>query len=227
MENKPVQVVVVDDHPLVRAGMRSILESLADIQIVGEGDSGNTAIQLTSQLRPDVLILDINLPDINGMEVTRRLRAEGATTAILILTVLNDSPTIFGLFEAGASGYLLKDDALELLGNAIRAVARGETWLSSKVTNQVVQRALGQANSKPKIAPCLTGREMDVLRLLAQGYNNEVIARRLALTMRTVQNHVSAIYGKLGVDTRAEAVLYALRSGLVNISTKKNDRQET
>lgn len=218
MDKKPVRVVIIDDHPIVHAGMRMVLEGEQDIQIVGDGTCGEEALGLVQELQPDVLILDVNLPDMNGLEVVRRLRTQAGKTAILILTVYNDSRTIFGLLEAGASGYVLKDDALETLDSAVRAAARGETWLSSRITEQVVHRALvGESTPPPKLTPILTAREMEVVQLLAQGLSNEAIARELTLTMRTVQNHVSAIYGKLGVGSRAEAVLYAIRNGWASV----------
>ena len=227
----PITVVIVDDHPVVRAGMRTVLDAAGDLAVVAEGATGADALRLVAQHCPDVLVLDVNLPDLNGVEVTRRLRAQdaqGMTTAILILTVHNDSQTIFGLMESGAIGYVLKDEALETLADAVRAVARGESWLSPAVASQVVRRAVGRtlASSTAPIAADLTPRETQVLCLLAQGLSNAAIAERLALTMRTVQNHVSNIYGKLDVSTRTEAALYAIRHGLVQISLAEDTPRE-
>ncbi len=222
MEKQPIRVVIIDDHPIVRAGMRTVLHDAPEIQIVGEGINGQEALRLVSELHPDVLVLDVNLPDINGLEVTRRMRAHGDATVVLILTVHNDSQMIFGLLEAGATGYVLKDDTLETLASAIQAVAHGETWLSSRITDQVVHRALGDAKMPAIPSPGLTPREMEVLCLVALGLDNEEIARKLTLTMRTVQNHVSTIYSKLGVESRAEAILYAIRRGWVHIPQEKD-----
>jgi NarL family two-component system response regulator LiaR len=215
-----IRVVVVDDHPVVRAGMRLILDAADNVVVVGEGASGADALRLVAQHRPDVLVLDVNLPDLNGLEVTQRLRDRGATAAILILTVQDDQPTIFGLLEAGASGYVLKDEALETLVSAVHAAARGDSWLSPAVARQVVHRAIGQrpTPSQPPSLP-LTPREVQVLRLLAQGLDNAAIAQQLMVTRRTVQNHVSSIYGKLEVSTRTEAVLFAIRQGLVQLTS--------
>jgi DNA-binding NarL/FixJ family response regulator len=208
-------VVIVDDHPIVRAGMRAILQSAADIEIVGEGENGADALRLVDELRPDVLALDVQLPDLNGLEVTRQLRAKGAATAVLILTVHNDPQTIFGLLESGAVGYVLKDEALETLVSAVRSAARGETWLSPAVARQVVRRAVGNpASAPPEALVGLTPREVEVLRLIARGLDNTAIAQELCLTKRTVQNHISNIYGKLGVASRTEAALLALHHGL-------------
>ena len=175
----PIRVVIIDDHPIVRAGMRMVLNGAPEIQIVGEGINGQEAMRLVAELHPDVLVLDINLPDINGLEVTRRLRAMGNAIPVLILTVHNDSQMIFGMLKAGATGYVLKDDTLETLDSAIQAVAHGEIWLSSRITNHVVQRALGEGKTPANPSPGLTPREMEVLCLLALGQDNEEIYTQL------------------------------------------------
>ena len=218
-----ITAVIVDDHPVVRAGMRMVLDAAADVTVVAEGASGADALRLVAQHEPDVLVLDVNLPDLNGLEVTQQLRDRDATTAILILTVHDDSQTIFGLLESGATGYVLKDEALETLVSAVRATARGESWLSPTVVRQVLHRAVGRASASPELPPFpLTPRETQVLRLLAQGLDNAAIARRLVVTKRTVQNHVSNIYGKLGLTSRTEAALYAIRHKLVGVSPAGN-----
>ena len=222
-------VVIVDDHPVVRAGMRTVLDRAADVTVVAEGATGTDALRLVEQHRPDVLVLDVNLPDLSGVEVTRRLHDQGAATAILILTIHDDSQIVFGLLESGAIGYVLKDEALETLASAVRAAARGESWLSPAVARQVVRRAVGEAPPEPPESPPLplTPREMEVLRLLAQGLDNAAIAQRLVVTRRTVQNHVSNIYGKLEVGSRTEAALYAIRHGLVEVSPVDDERDES
>jgi DNA-binding NarL/FixJ family response regulator len=223
-----ITVVIVDDHPVVRAGMRMVLDAADDITIVAEGASGADALRLVAQRRPDVLVLDVNLPDLNGVEVTQRLREQGTTTAILILTVHDNSQTVFGLLESGATGYVLKDEALETLVSAVRSAARGESWLSPAVARQVVRRAVGEAapeSSEPPPIP-LTPRELEVLRLLAQGLDNAAIAEQLVVTKQTVQNHVSNIYGKLEVTTRTGAALYAIRHGLVQVSLTGGEHDE-
>ena len=213
MSPETIRVVIVDDHPLVRAGMRQVLDAATDMTVVAEGGSGAEALRLMAEHRPEVLVLDVNLPDVNGVEVTRRLRKLTASVAILILTFHDDQETVVGLLDAGADGYVVKDDAAETLVNAVRAVARGESWLSPKIAGKVVRHARGELPPEP-ISP-LTPREQEVLGLLAQGFDNEAIAHKLNLTRRTVQNHVSAIYGKLGVASRTEAMLYALNHKLV------------
>ncbi len=155
-----ITVVIVDDHPIVRAGLRTVLSAAADIAVVAEGATGADALRLVSQHRPVVLVLDVNLPDLNGVEVARRLRDQGTATVILILTVYHDDQTIFGLLESGAVGYVLKDEALETLVSAVRAAARGESWLSPAVAGQVVRRAVGQTPPLPEPPPLpLTPRE--------------------------------------------------------------------
>jgi DNA-binding NarL/FixJ family response regulator len=211
-----ITIVIVDDHPVVRAGMRTVLMAAADMAVVAEGASGREALRLVNELQPDVLVLDVNLPDLNGLDVTRRLRASDGPPAILILTVHDDTQTIMGVLEAGATGYLLKDEALETLVRAVRAVARGESWLSPTVANEVVRRAVAPVSHPGELPdPPLTPREMEVLCLLARGLDNAAIARKLVVTKRTVQNHVSNIYGKLGVTSRTEAALVAMRRGWV------------
>ena len=220
-----ITVVIVDDHPIVRAGMRAVLERCDDIRVLAEGGTGGEALRLVAEHRPDVLVLDINLPDQNGIKVTRKIKAARLPAAILILTAHDEAALVFDLLESGALGYVLKDEALETLANAVRAVAAGKNWLSPSVASQVIHRALTpQENSNPSAHPpssadaSLTAREKEILALLGQGLDNTAIAERLSITKRTVQNHVSNIYGKLALTSRAEAVLYALRHGLAQVS---------
>lgn len=211
-------VIIVDDHPVVRAGMQKVLESEDHITVVAEGTTGAEALRLVERHRPDVLLLDVNLPDMSGLEVTRHLQSREVPTAILVLTIHDDRQTIFGLLESGATGYVLKDEALETLVSAVQSAARGETWLSPSVADQVVRRALNDTSSPAEPRPIpLTPRETEVLGLLAQGLDNGSIAKALTVTKRTIQNHVSTIYGKLGVDSRTQAALYAIRHGLVEV----------
>jgi len=228
-----ITVAVVDDHPIVRAGMRSVLEEADDIKVVAEGGSAREALQLVEEYFPDVLVLDINLPDKSGIDVTSQLNAQNTSTAILILTAHDDSELIFELLEKGALGYVLKDEALETLANAVRAAANGKSWLSPTIASQVVQRAVQQSASPDNdilstpMSENLTPRELEVLRLLANGLDNTAIAERLIVTKRTVQNHISTIYGKLGVSSRAEAMLFAIRHGLAKVSVNENQSDET
>jgi two-component system response regulator DegU len=222
-----ITVVIVDDHPVVRSGMKMALEATDDIVVVAEGGSGSEAIQLTERHSPDVLVLDINLPDKSGIEVARQLCRQNFPTSILILTALNEPRLIFELLENGVTGYILKDEALETLSKAVRAVARGESWLSPTVANYVVQRAIARNPSQTttnadNAVDCLTPREHEIIRLLANGLDNTAIAEKLTLSKRTVQNHISIIYAKLGVASRAEAMLYAIHQGWTKISSREN-----
>jgi two-component system, NarL family, response regulator DegU len=215
-----ISVVVVDDHPVVRAGLLTVLGSASDIRVVGEAWRGQQALRLVEELKPDVLVLDLNLPDLNGTEVARRICNRHDHTRILILTVHREVLSVFELLECGALGYVLKDEALETLANAVRAVASGENWLSPAIATQVVQRAMSAASPTSQLgmesiaSTRLTPRELEVLKLLAAGLDNHSIAMRLFLSTRTVQNHVSHIYDKLGVSSRTEAALYAIRHRL-------------
>ncbi len=208
-----LRIVLVDDHPVVRAGLRMVLEAQADIEVVAEATSGAEALQAAAVQGVDVLVLDLNLPDMNGVQVIERLQQWPHPPPVLVLTAVKDPHLALELLAAGAVGYVLKDEALEILPHAVRAVARGENWLSSAVASQVVQRAVAPRLPASPPAENLTPREMEVLRLLAQGLDNAAIARRLVITKRTVQNHVSTIYAKLGVSSRTEAALYAIRRG--------------
>ncbi len=219
-----INVVIIDDHPIVRAGMRAILDCAEGIQVVGEGGSCSEALQMVERYSPDVLVLDIGLPDKNGIEVAACLKEKKSTTAVLILTAYNDPQIIFNLLENGAIGYVLKDEALETLSNAVRAAADGKSWLSPSIASQVIKRAITQADSQNNldqtsyVDEVLTNREKEILCLLAEGLDNEAIASRLTLSKRTVQNHISTIYAKMGVKSRTEAMRYALMHGLVKIT---------
>jgi DNA-binding NarL/FixJ family response regulator len=223
-----ITVVVVDDHPVVRAGMQKVLDTAADISVVAEGTRGEEALQLVDRHRPDVLLLDVRLPDLSGVEVCQQLHHRAVETAVLILTAYDDARTVFGLLERGAAGYVLKDEALQILVSAVRAVAAGETWLSPAVASQVVDRALREPPSESSESSLfsLTPRETQVLRLLAQGLDNAAIAECLMVTKRTVQNHVSTIYSKLDATSRTEAALWAIRHGLVDVSSEAGERDE-
>jgi DNA-binding NarL/FixJ family response regulator len=209
--------------------LHAVLDAADDVTVVAEGTNGADALRLVAQHCPDVLVLDVNLPDLNGVEVTRQLCEQHTSTAILALTVHDDSQTIFGLLESGAVGYVLKDEALETLASAVRAAAQGDSWLSPAVARQVVQRAVAQAAPSPSLPAelsSLTPSERQVLSLLAQGLDNAAIAERLVVTKRTVQNHVSSVYDKLGVNSRTEAMLYAIRHGLAQVEALDDNGDE-
>jgi len=205
-----IRVVLADDHPVVRAGIRNELQA-AGIQVIGEAANGEETLRLVERLRPDVVVLDVEMPGLNGLEVTRRLRASQSALPILVLSAHDHNSYVFGLLEAGAMGYVLKDEALEVIVMAVQAAAQGEAWLSPKVAAKVTARAMGYEKSQPP----LTARELEVLRLMAKGLDNQHIAEKLCLAERTVKYHAGNIYRKLRVSSRAEAVLWAVRQGLV------------
>jgi len=211
--------VLADDHPVVRAGIKTMLEKEPGLRVVGEIAEGSQVEALTSQWRPHVLVLDVNMPGLDPVSAARRLKDNHPSLNILVLTAYDDDAYVRGMLSAGATGYLLKEEALDTLVTAIRAVARGESWLSQRVAGRLARRAVfppGAGATEP-----LTAREGEVLRLLALGLGNDQIAETLSISKRTVQNHVSNIYGKLGLDSRAEAVLYAIRHGIVDVSEEK------
>ncbi len=221
MSESSIRAALVDDHPVVLAGLQSVLERAA-VDVVAAGTTGGEALRLVADHRPDVLVLDLHLPDMNGLEVLRRLRRLGYPVAVLVLTAVRDETLMLTLLREGAQGYVLKDEALEVLPHAVRAVAQGGTWLSPAVATQVVRRLREDTTAPPPPpssgpVPPLTPREAEVLRLLAQGLDNAAIAARLVITKRTVQNHISAIYGKLGVRSRTEAMRLALERGWVSL----------
>lgn len=225
-----INVIIIDDHPIVRAGLRTVLQKATDILVLAEGSNARDAFHLVDQYHPDVLILDIHLPDMSGVHVTRCLMEKQATCRILALTALEDEETILGLLSAGVTGYVLKDEALEQMVSAVRSVAAGCTWLSPNIANRVIQR-LKESPSNKKTTPqnrenpldALTKREKEVLHLLAQGLDNQAIAKKLVITVRTVQNHVSNIYSKLGTSSRTQAALAAYRTGLTSLSTSQDE----
>jgi len=212
-----IRVVLADDHPVVRTGIRTFLEQAADIEVLAEAEDGKAALRLAEELEPDVLLLDMELPGITGVEVTRRLQAAGSLVRVLALSAYDDEQYVFGLLDAGAAGYLLKDEALAAIVAAVRGVARGEGgWFSRQVAAKVAVWVRGERAAPPGVAR-LTEREVEVLRLLARGRSNARIAQELAVSERTVKFHVENLLGKLGVGNRTEAVVEGIRRGWLKV----------
>jgi NarL family two-component system response regulator YdfI len=207
-----IRVLIADDHLVVREGLRAILGTAADLELVGEAADGAEAVELTERLAPDVVLMDLRMPGVDGIEAIRRIRTRHPQVEIVILTTYDDDDTIVEGMRAGARGYLLKDADRRVLFEAIRAAARGESLLPSAVTERLVAHL-----AEPELAEAgdLTGREREVLTLVAQGATNRAIAAELTITERTVKAHVTNIFNKLGVSSRAEAVAVALRRGLL------------
>jgi len=209
-----IHVVLADDHPVVRAGIRNELVA-SGVQVVGEAVNGEEVQQLVERLHPEVVVLDVEMPGLNGLEVARRLRARQQAqldppVSILVLSAHDQEAYIFGLLDAGAAGYVLKDEALETIVQAVQTVARGAPWLSPRVMAKVIARSAGRTD-----AEALTEREMEVLQLMAKGLNNPQIGDALSIGERTVRFHVENILSKLKASNRMEAVMIAVQRGLV------------
>jgi DNA-binding NarL/FixJ family response regulator len=211
-----IRVLLVDDHDLVRAGFRVILQSEPGIDVVGEAADGAHAIAAARELRPDIICMDVQMPGLDGLEATRRIRAEGLEPGILVLTTFDRDDYLFAALEAGASGFLLKNATPEKLIEAVRVVASGEALLAADVTRRVIERvtASRELPSPDRRLSELTEREGEVLRLLARGSSNAEIARELYLGEATVKTHVSKILLKLGLRDRVHAVVFAYENGV-------------
>ena len=207
----PIRVVLADDHALVREGTAELLERAGGIRVVGQAADGLEAVRLVQALQPNVLLLDLALPGLDGLEVARRTRATSPSTAVVALTAHDEQAYVLAMLEAGATGYLSKVSRGHEVVQAVRAAAAGETVFSPTIASSVKQRALGVGGR----VSALTPRELDVLRAAARGLGNKQIGAELGLSARTVQTHLTNIFGKLGVSSRTEAILLALREGWV------------
>jgi DNA-binding NarL/FixJ family response regulator len=217
-----INLILADDHAVVRAGTRQLLERQPDLRVVGEAADGEEAVRLAKELKPHVVVMDVRMPKMSGVEATRRIKQEVPEVAVLVLTAHDDDEYVFALLQAGANGYLLKTAEMEELVKAIRAVAAGQSALDPVVTGKVVaQFASGRslpdvlANVKDEYEG-LTEREMEILRLVGKGLTNKDIGQQLYISDRTVQAHLSNIFSKLGVNSRTEAVMYAVRRGWIS-----------
>ena len=210
-----IRVLLADDHPAVRAGIRGELEKAADMEVVGEAGDGEKALRLIEELRPDVALLDCRLPGREGAEVAEAIREQGLPTRVLALSAYTDDKYVHGMLQAGAAGYVLKDESLETVVAAVQAVAGGEEWYSQGVLVKVIAWARGETALTPDVAG-LTEREVEVLQLLARGYTNTRMAKELSIVERTVGFHVSNILKKLEVTSRVAAALWAQEQGLVS-----------
>ena len=214
---KKIKIMLVEDHVLVREGTKELLDQEEDLQVVAEAGDGEAAVQLAAEHRPDIIIMDIAMPKLDGIEATKQIKAANPTASILVLTAYDDDQYVFAFLEAGAAGYLLKDISTNDLIQAIRAVHTGESVLhpavARKVINYFARRPEEKRDEKGDLMEQLTDREMEVLRLAGKGMTNREIARELTISIRTVQVHLSNVFSKLGVGSRTEAVLYALRKG--------------
>jgi len=213
-------VLVVDDHEVVRRGTRDVLELSPDVEVVGEAQDGAEAVALARELRPDVVLMDVTMPGMTGVEATRLIKKESPGTAVLALSAFDDDPFVFALLDAGAAGYLLKDVRGPELVAAVRAARDGEQILHPAIAEKVHRRAAARRADGDGATPGerLTPREVEVLRQAARGLANKEIAARLKISTRTVQVHLANIFDKLGVGSRTEAVLHGLRAGIIDLA---------
>jgi DNA-binding NarL/FixJ family response regulator len=209
----PVRVVLVDDHAVVREGLRALLSGVAEIHVVGEASDGNGAVRAATQLQPDVIVMDLKMPGMGGLEAIPKIRTAAPKSNIVILTSFAEEPHVRAAIEAGALGYLLKDAMRDEIVRAICAAAEGRPTLHQEAQRHLIKHLT--APDSPSLFDTLTPRERDVLRLLAEGNSNKGIASALKLTEGTVKGHVSSILLKLGVEDRTQAAVFAMRSGFI------------
>ena len=216
---KKIKILIADDHAFVREGTRRILEQEPDLEVVAEAGNGEEAVKLASELKPDVAIIDVAMPKLDGIEATRQIKALCPAVAVLVLSAYDDDQFVFGLLEAGAAGYLLKSVRGHEIVDAIRAVDAGESVLHPSVARKVLNRFASVSNRAQRKKPLelLTEREVEVLKLVTKGLSNKDIADGLSLSIRTVQGHLANIFNKLRVSSRTEAVVHALKEGWVTL----------
>ncbi len=208
---KKLSILIADDHPVVRDGLRGMLESQPDFEVVGEAADGAQAIKLVEELRPEIVLMDLRMPQVDGVTAIRAIKSSQAETQILVLTTYDSDADILPAIEAGATGYLLKDSSREELYGAIRATARGDTVLAPTVAARLVGQMRAPAEER------LSSRELEVLQLVAEGASNKDIASRLHISQATVKSHLIHIFGKLGVSDRTAAVTVALQRGIMRL----------
>lgn len=220
---KKIRVLIADDHQVVREGLTSVLESKGDIEVIGLAADGKEAVQKARELSPDVVIMDISMPNMNGVEATRQIKKESPQIGVVVLTMYGDEEYIFDLVRAGAAGYLLKDADSAQIAKAIRAVSKGESMIhpsiAAKILNEFSQLSSGKLKGGKAIKSEdeLSERETEVLKLMADGKSNKEIANELELSDKTVKNHIQHIFRKLSVSDRTKAVVSAVRMGLIDL----------
>lgn len=217
-EISSISIIIADDHPLFRRGMLSLLSLIPDFKVVGEASTGQETIRLAMELQPDVILMDLQMPDGNGLTATRAILQSNPGIRILVVTLFEDDDSVFAALRAGARGYVLKDSRDEEIVRAIRAVGNREAIFSPEIATRV----LGNFTSRPAVSkevfPLLTQREREILVLLAEGLSNQSIAEDLSLSEKTVSNYISSIYSKLEVSNRAQAIIKARDAGLASTS---------
>ena len=217
MSDRRTRIVLVDDHVLVRSGMKALLDAEPDLEVTGEAGDGAEGVELALERRPDVVLMDVRMPNLDGIEATRRIKAAGSGARILVVTSHDDDQLVLRALQAGATGFFLKDAAADRLCEAVRAVAAGDTLLAPPIARRLVERQLGdaaRADLKPRFC-ALTERERDIVRRLARGLSNRALADEIGLSEATVKTHVTRLLSKLDVRTRVQAVVLAYESGFV------------
>lgn len=212
---EPLRVLIADDHPVFRNGMRALLNSMPDMEVVGEASTSDEVIALAASLQPDVILMDVQMPGVGGIEATRRILHTSPHITVLVVTMFEDEESVFAALRAGARGYVLKGASPTEVVRAIQAVGSGEAIFSPAIARRLIDFfAASRPTVSPLIFPELTEREREVLALMAQGHRNPEIAQSLVLSMKTVRNHVSNIFSKLQVADRAQAIIRAREAGL-------------
>ena len=215
-------VLIADDHPLVREALHRALEGEEDIEVVAEAGDGEEAVKFASELKPDVAVMDIVMPKLNGIEATRKIKEIAPDTAILILTAYDDDEYVLGLLDAGAAGYLLKSARGRDLVGAIRAIRSGESVLHPKIIAKLLKRATIAPAGEHKASELLSERESEILKLVTSGMSNKEIAEKLFLSQRTIKAHLTNIFNKLNVASRSEAIVKGLQWGLVTLENTED-----
>jgi len=218
-KSKKISIILADDHPLLRQALKYVLEKHDDFEIVAEASDGEEAVRLAVELVPDVVIMDISMPKLNGLEATQKIKTRCPRVAVLVLTVHDDSEHILGILEAGAAGYLTKSVFGDEVIHAIRSVVAGDTVLSPNVSCQLMKQALRYVTKPIRLrdGEKLSKRELQILSMAARGLSNREIAERLEITQRTVKSYLTGLFSKLNVRSRTEAVLFALRTGMIKL----------
>jgi NarL family two-component system response regulator LiaR len=219
-KDKPIRVLVVDDHAIIRKGVKAVLDLVPDIELVGEAENGKQAIKMDLDLQPDVILMDLMMPEMDGIASIREIKAQRPDAIILVLTNFAGEDMIFPAIKAGAMGYHLKDSSPEALEEAIRQVFRGEPSLHPLIAKKVLEELHAPPEGQ-ETYETLTKRELEILSLIAQGLENRDIARQLVVSEATVRTHVSNILGKLHLASRTQAALYALREGLASLDNQQ------
>ena len=213
-----VKIILADDHRIMREGLRALLEKEAGIEVIAEADNGRTTVELSRELNPDVVVIDIGMPDLNGIDATRQIVSESPAVKVIALSMHSDRKFVREMLSAGASGYLLKDSAFEELGTALSTVINNQTYLSPKIADTVVKDYLGKVEPKEsKVSPALTKREREVLQLIAEGKTTKDIASHLYVSIKTIETHRKQIMDKVGLNSVAELTKYAIREGLTSL----------